>query len=154
MVAAFAGLRASEIRGLRWEDVKLGKDAGTIEVRQRADRFGVIGEPKSESSARSVLIGPMVVNALRHLKLTATGALVFATGTGKPDDHSNLVRRVFPKAQIAAGVLGEASEPQYSGLHSLRHFAASWALHRREEGGLEGSRSRKLRSGSAMRRSR
>lgn len=53
IVAALCGLRASESRGLRWEDVDFAK--GYIHVKQRADRFGEIGEPKSAAGLRSVL---------------------------------------------------------------------------------------------------
>ena len=45
LTAVFTGLRASELRGLRWADVDLTKSG--IHVRQRADRFNVIGRPKS-----------------------------------------------------------------------------------------------------------
>ena len=38
LVAALSGLRASELRGLRWKDVDL--KAGELHVRQRADRYG------------------------------------------------------------------------------------------------------------------
>jgi integrase len=135
MVAAFAGLRASELRGLRWEDVTLRKDGGTITVDQRADRFGAIGSPKSKKGRRSVPIGPLVANTLRGLKAEATGSLVFGTGTDKPDNHSNIVQRVFHKAQVAAGVVDKEGAPKYSGLHCLRHLAASLMLHRKEHGG-------------------
>jgi integrase len=48
MVAAFTGLRSSELRGLRWCDVDLKNSE--LHVRQRADRYGVIGKPKSKAS--------------------------------------------------------------------------------------------------------
>ena len=52
LIAALTGLRASELRGLRWSDVDL--KAGELHVRQRADRFNAIGAPKTEESgARS-----------------------------------------------------------------------------------------------------
>src|SRR5262249_7342618 len=41
VVLAFAGLRISELRGLRWENVDLKR--GVIHVEERADRYGVIG---------------------------------------------------------------------------------------------------------------
>ncbi len=41
LTAIFTGLRASELRGLRWSDVDLKK--GELHVRQRADRYNVIG---------------------------------------------------------------------------------------------------------------
>ena len=46
LTAIFAGLRSSELRGLRWSDVDLKK--GELHVRQRADRWNAIGKPKSE----------------------------------------------------------------------------------------------------------
>lgn len=51
LIAAFAGLRASELRGLRWSDVEL--DAGRLHVSQRTDRFNEIGFPKSEAGHRT-----------------------------------------------------------------------------------------------------
>ena len=50
VVAAFTGLRASELRGLRWVDVDLKKNE--LHVRQRADRFRQIGKPKSHAGER------------------------------------------------------------------------------------------------------
>ena len=67
VVAAFTGLRASELRGLRWEDVDLKKSE--LHVRQRADRYNEIGSPKSEDSERTVPFGSFVVNTLREWKL-------------------------------------------------------------------------------------
>ena len=46
LAAIFTGLRASELRGLRWVDVDLQRSE--IRVHQRADRFHRIGRPKSE----------------------------------------------------------------------------------------------------------
>lgn len=54
MVASFCGLRASELRGLRWSDVDLKR--GELHVRQRADRYLKIGPPKSEAGERKVPI--------------------------------------------------------------------------------------------------
>ena len=47
ITAVSTGLRASELRGLRWQDVDLKN--GKLHVRQRADRYLEIGKPKSES---------------------------------------------------------------------------------------------------------
>ena len=46
LTAALTGLRASELRGLRWSDIDL--KACELRVRQRADRFCKIGAPKSQ----------------------------------------------------------------------------------------------------------
>ena len=51
LTAIFTGLRASELRGLRWEDVDL-KNA-KLNVRQRADRFNKIGPPKTAVGERT-----------------------------------------------------------------------------------------------------
>lgn len=50
LTAVFSGLRSSELRGLRWQDVDFAK--GEISVRQRTDRYGEIGNTKSHSSQR------------------------------------------------------------------------------------------------------
>jgi integrase len=58
MVLAHAGLRASEARGLHWEDIAFRKDGtGIITIERRADRFGRIGPPKSESGHRDRTTG-------------------------------------------------------------------------------------------------
>src|SRR5262249_45421837 len=67
LTAIFAGLRASEIRGLRWEDVDLKR--AELHVRQRADKFKVIGRPKSAAGERTVPMPPILVNSLREWKL-------------------------------------------------------------------------------------
>lgn len=55
------------------------------------------------------------------------------------------MQRGFLPSQIAAGIslpTGEVSDgkpiqaAKYTGLHSLRHFYASWCINRREDGGL------------------
>jgi integrase len=136
IVAAFTGLRASELRGLRWADVDLKRSE--LHVHQRADRWGKIGDPKSESSARTIPIGPFVVNTFRTWKLQSPKSdLVFANGSGNVENHSNIIQRGFWPTQIAAGVVDHEGKPKYTGLHALRHFYASWCINRRADGGLE-----------------
>src|SRR5205823_12393315 len=62
VTATFTGLRASELRGLRWADLDL--DGAELTVRQRADRWGQIGSPKSDAGKRVVPLAPIVLNAL------------------------------------------------------------------------------------------
>ena len=138
LVAIFTGLRSSELRGLRWEDIDFRK--AELHVRQRADRWGVIGKPKSHAGERTVPIPPLVLNALREWKLKCPkgdGDLVFPNGAGKPENHANIVNRAFLPLQVAAGVVTKAGKPKYPGLHSLRHFYASLCINRRVDGGLE-----------------
>jgi integrase len=115
---ALTGLRASELRGLRWQDVDLLN--GAITVRQRADAWGGIDQPKSEAGYRTVPLTPLVVKALKEWKLACpllnTGRkddagkpilelhYVFPTGKGRVQSHSNLVQRHWWPLQIAAGI--------------------------------------------------
>jgi integrase len=141
LTAIFTGLRASELRGLRWEDVDLKR--GEIHVRQRADRFGTIGRPKSHAGERTIPLPPVVVTVLREHRL-ASGPnaldLVFANGKGGVDYRAGIVAGGLQPAQIAAGVtVDQAGKPvaKYPGLHALRHFYASWCINRKVDGGLE-----------------
>lgn len=67
ITAIFTGMRASELRGLTWADVDL--DKAQIHIRQRADKYHVIGMPKSDAGQRTIPLTPMVVNTLREWKL-------------------------------------------------------------------------------------
>src|SRR5271169_638434 len=138
LTAIFTGLRASELRGLRWEDVDLRH--AKLHVRQRADRYQQIGKPKSESGERAIPLPPMVVNTLREWKLRCPKSehgIVFPTGTGEIEYHSNIVHRGLGPAQVVAGIVTRDGKPKYPGLHSLRHFYASWCINREKDGGLE-----------------
>jgi integrase len=134
LTAIFTGLRASELRGLKWPDVDLKKNE--VHVRQRADRFNTIGRPKSASGERTVPLPPMVANTLREWKLQCPkGELVFPTGTGGIENLANILQRGLAPAQMAAGVVATDGKAKYA-LHALRHFYASWCINRREDGGL------------------
>jgi integrase len=146
LTAIFTGLRASELRGLRWDDVDLQRRE--LHVRQRADRFNEFGKPKSEAGERTVPLTPIVVNSLCEWKLACPKSnhrLVFPNGSGKPESHSNIRQRGLMPTLLEAGVTadGTAEEDKpvksakYTGLHALRHFYASWCINRRSDGGLE-----------------
>jgi integrase len=129
LTAIFTGLRASELRGLRWADVDLTK--GELHVRQRADRFNHIGPPKTASGERTVPLPPMVANTLREWKLKCPKkdgklSLVFPNGEGNVEWHTNLVLRGLQPTLVRAGVVDAAGKAKYTGLHALRHFFASW----------------------------
>jgi integrase len=137
MVAVFCGLRASELRGLRWADVDLKR--GEIHVRQRADRYLKIGPPKSGSGERKVPIPPGVLRALKEWKLACPKGelgLVFPSSTGRAQHHTNIVRDILTPAMKGVGLVTPDGKPKY-GLHSLRHFFASWLINRKEDGGRE-----------------
>jgi integrase len=136
LTAAVCGLRASELRGLRWADVDL--KAGELHVRQRADRYNNIGAPKSASSTRTIPLAPEVEAALKVWKLACPKGnldLVFPTRPGAIMYHRSMLDSLAP-VTVAAGVVNKAGKPKY-GLHALRHFFASWCINRRADGGRE-----------------
>jgi integrase len=155
LTAIFTGLRASELRGLRWADVDLVK--GELHVRQRADRFLEIGEPKSKAGNRTVPLLPSVQRALQAWRLACPVSpvldLVFPNGAGGVATYHDVLRQGLEPALLAAGVSvlvkdaegkvrvdrrGEpVRTPKYSGLHCLRHFYASWLINRKADRGLE-----------------
>ena len=139
--AVFTGLRASELRGLRWSDIDLKR--GEIHVRQRADRFGKMGSPKSKAGRRTIPLMPMVVNTLKEHRLATKAIsaktdldLVFPNRKGKID-HLVTIAAGWQAAQVAAGVVWfKGGAAKYPGLHALRHFYASWCINRTADGGL------------------
>jgi integrase len=138
LTAIFTGLRASELRGLRWSDVDLTR--GEIYVRQRADRYRVIGRPKSETSERSVPLPPMVINVLRQHRLACPKGeqdLVFPNDAGNVYDHASIIKRGLVPLVVKAGLVDAKGKAKYTGLHALRHFYVSWCINRRVDGGLE-----------------
>jgi integrase len=138
LTAIFTGLRASELRGLQWDDVDLKRSE--LHVRQRADRYGKIGRPKSEAGERTVPLPPMLVARLREHRLASPKnelGLVFANTRGGIEHREHIAKRGFHPAQVAAGVVDRHGGAKYKGLHALRHFYASWCINRRVDGGLE-----------------
>jgi integrase len=134
LTAALTGLRASELRGLRWFDVDL--KASTLTVNQRADRFNTIGQPKTKSSTRTLPLAPEVLSALKEWRLACPKGeldLVFPTASGRPMLHSG-VRRGLAPFMVAAGIVTKDGGPKY-GMHALRHFFASWCINSVESGG-------------------
>jgi integrase len=125
LVAIFCGLRASELRGLRWSDVNF--ESRHISVNQRADIYHKIGRLKSKSAYRSIPCPPIVINALREWKLLCPKGdlgLVFPAGSGKVEPLSNIMQRGFEPLQVAVGVINAEGVAKY-GMHALRHACAS-----------------------------
>jgi integrase len=165
MTAVATGLRASELRGLRWEDVHLDlKSQSEIHVHQRADKFGHIGSPKSASGYRTIPLPQDAARALAAWKLICPKKrehskdvgklwLVFPNGAGNIELLGNIIKRGLIPTIIAAGltvpVLNEHNRPirdkvgkpilkaKYTGMHALRHFFASWCINRKIDGGCE-----------------
>src|SRR5262245_7058888 len=114
LTAIFTGLRASELRGLKWDDLDLKR--GELHVRQRADRHGRIGRPKSEAGERTVPLPPMLVTVLREHRLASPInplGLAFPHSKGGVDHRNAIVYRGFHPAQIAAGVVDQQGHAKY-----------------------------------------
>jgi integrase len=128
VTAAFTGMRASELRGLPWSALDLGKK--TITVRQRADEWGTIAMPKSHAGQREIPMSPNVFNTLKEWKLACPKSdldLVFPNTMGKVQALSNIAHRVCRPLQRQAGLVDDNCEPLFN-FHALRHFAASWMI--------------------------
>jgi integrase len=132
LTAILTGLRISELRGLRWDDVDLKR--AELHVRQRADRYNSIGRPKSAAGERVVPLPPTLVSTLRKWKLACPIgelSLVFPAADGTVQSYVNITRHALTPTLAAGGVAAKY------GWHSLRHFYASWCINRRVDGGLE-----------------
>ena len=67
LTAIFCGLRASELRGLRWADFNF--DAKLISVAQRADASHKIGRLKSKAGYRSIPCPPLWMNRIYRFSI-------------------------------------------------------------------------------------
>jgi integrase len=120
MLAALTGLRVGELLALRWKMVDL--TVGTIRVSESVFH-GQIQLPKSESSIRTIPIGPQTRALLEeHRKRFAAKwseeGLLFPNQVGGPHREANLLERVLKPAAKAAGL-------ERVTWHQLRHIHAS-----------------------------
>jgi integrase len=80
-----------------------------------------------------------VLKALKEWKLACPKAelgLVFPSPAGTVQHHTNIARDIVYPAMVAAGLVTPEGRAKY-GLHSLRHFFASWLINRKQDGGRE-----------------
>ena len=129
VLAPFSGLRASEMRGLRWTDIDLS--GNSLTVRERVDWWGNMGNPKGKRGQRAVPLIRLVVNALKKWRLAAPpdNELVFPGREWRADIIQRVDRRAGLSAARAAGIVGANGAPKYTP-HKLRHFFASWMIDR------------------------
>lgn len=132
VVAVRTGLRPGELLGLRWQDLDLDSDPGSLRVRRTPDTHSTptFNPPKSEAARRTVALHWEAQDALQAQRamLAAEGlpvgqkALVFPSTKGTPMSADNLRKRDL-KPDLARAGLPELT------LHELRHTFASIMLH-------------------------
>jgi integrase len=121
--AAYTGLRAGELGGLRRQDLDLEAPVPTLRVEQALMELNghvSFTAPKSESSARELVLPEFLADMLReHCDGLEADELVFQSKTGQPLRHNLFYRRHF-----RATVVGdpekkvEPAPPEH--LHGLR----------------------------------
>ena len=133
-LAAFTGMRRSELAGLKWPDIdtKSGR-LRVVRTRQRIYGHGIVeGQPKTHRSRRTVALSPSAVSVLESIKTNQiemrlkAGPLwqhtdyIFTMENGAPIDPDNLsreFRRIVKEAGLPHGTL-----------HGLRHAYATALL--------------------------
>jgi integrase len=122
-LSVLTGVRQSEALALLWRDVAV--QAGVVRICRQLDRQGNLVEPKTLAAVREIPIPPSLGRMLTAEKerafargLAGRDDFVFASETGTPLGHRNIVRRGLNKA------LETAELPNLT-WHDLRHVAAS-----------------------------
>jgi len=118
-VAVLTGLRVGELLALRWRAVDL--TLGTLQVSESVYE-GKFQTPKSETSTRTIPIGPVTRWLLETHRQRSIWRkpddLVFPNQRGGPYQAHNLLNRVLRPA-------AEAAEIGRVGWHQMRHIHAS-----------------------------
>jgi integrase len=135
-VAAFAGLRSAELRGLRWSDY----DWKSLQIRRSVWRTHV-GATKTDSSEGSVPVLPVLKKVLDDHRARVNPKLedyIFAgERLNRPLNLANLVRRVIipkleeennkrhEKAQVYPDMTVMIERVRWKGFHAFRRSLAS-----------------------------
>ncbi|HWH28587.1 MAG TPA: tyrosine-type recombinase/integrase [Mycobacteriales bacterium] len=133
LLALLCGLRRGELAGLRWTDLDLEQRLLRVSTQRTTDANWqvVVKEPKG-TSRRTVDLGPMLVDALRHhreraeVEASDVGSEYWASGRvftredGTPY-HPDRLRELFQAVAKRAGV-------PVIRLHDARHSCATLAL--------------------------
>lgn len=129
-VALGFGLRQGELLGLCWEDVDF--ERGLLHVRHTLQPGYVLGEPKTVSSRRSLVMPAFIAEALREQQARQQQELtgksgwerwpnfVFREVNGWPINGQTLTRR-FQALCVRLGI-------ERHRFHDLRHTAATYLL--------------------------
>lgn len=111
MLAAFCGLRMSEVMGLRWEDIDF--DDNTLKIRQVALSWGkeviIKNVPKTKSSAKPIALPEPVIAVLQQNRQDS-GFVVGKNGLYFTHHFTRVLQHLgLPKTRF----------------HDLRHFVAT-----------------------------
>jgi integrase len=130
LLDASTGLRASELTGLRWEDVDF--ESGVLHVR-RGIVSAVVGEVKTDASRSQLPLAPFMLDALaawrRETPYASPGDWIFASPRmrGKrPFRANSLLRRIVRTAVAKAGIHGPI------GWHTFRRSISTWLIENEE----------------------
>jgi integrase len=132
VLAVYTGMRPGELLGLKWVDVDLDGNDGSLRI-NRALSNGKLTEPKRKRSRRRIDLSAGSIVALKvHRKrqleermqkagLWRDHGLVFPSSVGTPLSHRNVVR-AFKQ------LLKRAALPEKVRLYNLRHTCATLLL--------------------------
>ena len=97
-------------------------------MRQRADRWGTIGSPKSDAGKRTIPLAAIAVNALKEWRLACPKGeknLVFPNKAGDPESLNTILRQGLAPLQRKLGITAASKRQPKYGMHAFRHAAAS-----------------------------
>jgi integrase len=125
LLAALAGLRRGEARGLQWADVDIKK--GTIEVRHNyVDSEGL--KPCKWGSGRTVFLPSPIVPLLEELKSLnpykdpgPDDFILFNLKTRKEPVTNDILRRGFKRVMKSIGIDTDQQKRRNLTFHGLRH---------------------------------
>jgi integrase len=118
ITACAAGLRVSEVLGLRPADIDAAQETLRVERRWRR---GDEDEPKTEASKRLRQIGVLAAALLAYSAGKHPHEYIFTRTNGAPLDDRDLQRDVFRPAAEAAGIYHEGF-----GMHEFRRLNVTW----------------------------
>ena len=103
--AIWTGAREGELLALKWGNVDFEKQR--INIRETYDSFGY-RDPKSESSKRSIVMSPSLVEVLSEhkasLQKNGNDDHVFQNKKGGPINYANMISRKFHPSLEKAGI--------------------------------------------------
>jgi integrase len=124
-VSASTGLRASELFGVRFEDIDMA--TGEISIARQL-RDGLVSTLKTARSTRTVRVPQSVLRELREHPRRFAAGLVFTSPDGAPIHLSNFHKRTWRPLCEKAGIVMLDERGRKVTFHSLRHTAATAAI--------------------------